>query len=98
MAGEARALVAKKEDLRDKLVSSSKSCTLKDLEDALDAYGFERRTTGDPSKHVWKWRHRVVVMHKPHKKFVKPGAVDSVLAAIDEAEAIRRAGNGKEER
>jgi hypothetical protein len=37
-------------------------------------------------------------MHKPHKKFVKPGAVDSVLAAIDEAEAIRRAGNGKEER
>jgi hypothetical protein len=91
-------LAAKKEDLREKLVSSSKHCTLKDLEDALDAYGFERRTTGDQSKRVWKWRHRVVVMHKPHKNFVKPGAVDTVLEAIDEAEAIRRKGNGKEER
>jgi hypothetical protein len=96
--GEARALAAKKEDLRDKLVSTSKHCTLKDLEDALDAYGFERRTTGDQNKRVWKWRHIVIVMHKPHKKFAKPGAVDSVLAAIDGAEAIRRAGNGQEER
>jgi hypothetical protein len=90
-------LAEKKERLRDKLASSGKHCTLKDLEDALLAYGFEKRRTGDPNKHVWKWRHRVVVLHKPHKNFAKPGAVDSVLEAIDEAEAIRRAGNGKEE-
>jgi hypothetical protein len=88
----------KKEDLRDKLASSGKHCTLNDLENALEAYGFEKRTTGDPNKRVWKWRHRVVVLHKPHKKnFAKPGAVDSVLEAIDEAEAIRRAGNGRQE-
>ena len=91
-------MAAKKEDLRNKLVSSSKHCTLKDLEDALAAYEFEKRKTGDPNKHVWKWRHRVVVMHKPHGNFAKVGAVDSVLEAIDEAEAIRREGNGEEER
>jgi hypothetical protein len=88
----------KKEDLRNKLISSGKHCTLKDLENALGAYGFAKRATGDPNKRVWKWRHRVVVLHRPHKKnFAKPGAVDSVLEAIDEAEAIRRAGNGRQE-
>jgi hypothetical protein len=92
-------LAEKKEDLRNKLVSSGKHCTLRDLEDALEAYGFAKRTTGDHGKSVWKWRHRVVVLHKPHKKnFVKPGAVDSVLEAIDEAEVLRRKGDGNEER
>jgi hypothetical protein len=87
----------KKEDQRNKLISSSKHCTLNDLEKVLAAYGFERRATGDPNKRVWKWRHRIVVLHKPHKKsFAKPGAVDSVLEAIDEAEAIRRAGDGRQ--
>ncbi len=85
-----------KEELLEHLYNSPKHCTLKDLEDALAAFGFTKRKGSKRShnKHVWNFRGFVVVLHTPHEKFAKPGAVDDVIANIELAEQARKSGNG----
>jgi len=96
---QGRQVMAKtKEEKLQHLYDSPKHCTLKDLEDALDAYDFKKKK-GSPrsrSKHVWNFRAFVVVLHTPHEKFAKPGAVEDVITNIELAETARGSGNGQE--
>lgn len=84
-----------REELLDHLYSSRKHCTLKDLEDALEAYGFEKRAKRKRSgnTHVWQRQGFIVVLHTPHGKFAKAGAVDDVIMAIELSEQARRSDN-----
>lgn len=87
-----------REEQLQHLYDSPKHCTLKDLEDALEAYGFTKRKGSKRSrnKHVWNFRACVVVLHTPHEKFAKPGAVEDVITNIELAEKARNSGNGQE--
>lgn len=87
-----------KEELLEQLYAARKHSTLQDLADALEAYGFTKRPHRKRSgnTHVWTLGSCVVVLHRPHKQFAKPGAVDDVIASIERAEELRRTGNGKD--
>lgn len=84
-----------REELLDYLYSSRKHCTLKDLEDALEAYGFEKRAKRKRSgnTHVWQCGGFIVVLHTPHERFAKAGAVDDVTTAIELSQQAGRENN-----
>ena len=81
-----------REALLAHLQDRPKHCTLKDVGDALEAYGFSYKRRGNT--HVWQNRGFVVVLHSPHEKFVKRGAVEEAITNIELVEQARRTGNG----
>lgn len=81
-----------REELLAHLQEKPRHCTIKDVGDALEAYDFTYKRRGNT--HVWQYRGFIVVLHTPHEKFVKRGAVDDAITNIELAEQARRTGNG----
>lgn len=73
------------------------SCTLKQAEGALKAWGFQPGR-GNSNVRVWSYKQITLTVHAPHGKAGKnmdPGAVALVIRKIEEAEVLQE--NRREE-
>jgi hypothetical protein len=78
-----------KESLLAALKQRKKTCTLRVLEDALEAWEFTRgRSKGHCQ--VWNYKGITFSMHKPHDKHVVVGAVSKAIAKIEEADVLQQ--------
>lgn len=83
----------KRRKLLEGLKNKKYSCTLKEAEDALRAWGFSPgRTKGHAQ--VWDFQGVTLTVHQPHGKAGKnnldPGAVAMVIKKIEEVEIIQQ--------
>ncbi|HEV7787177.1 MAG TPA: hypothetical protein VGQ28_17685 [Thermoanaerobaculia bacterium] len=70
------------------LVQRKRSCEVSQAEAALAGWGF---TPGRTKGHVqvWSYREVTLTLHRPHGQHMDPGAVASVIRAIERAAEIQ---------
>lgn len=89
-----------KRRLLGKLREQKYSCSLKEAESALEAWGFTPGR-GNSSVRVWSYKHITLTVHTPHGKAGKsmdPGAVAMVIRKIEEAEVLQDKEHGEAEK
>lgn len=68
---------------------AKRSCTLREVEAALEAWGFSRRGTRGHAQ-VWTYRSVSLTLHLPHGKHLDPGAVAMVIRMIDAVAVLQQ--------
>jgi predicted RNA binding protein YcfA (HicA-like mRNA interferase family) len=81
----------------EQLRRTSRSCTLRLAERALDAWGF---VAGRAKGHTRAWNHEEITLtlHKPHGKHLDPGAVALIIKKIEQADLRQRANRRRREK
>ncbi len=79
-----------KERLLKELKQKKQSCVYELAEEALAAWDFHPgRVKGHAQ--VWCYKEVTLTLHRPHKKHMDPGAVATVIRAIELAEILQTA-------